>query len=257
MELLFLGTGTSDGIPVIGCDCISCSSKDVRDRRTRSSVYIRENNIEILIDASTDLRYQFLREGINNIDFILFTHHHADHIYGLDDIRPINQKWKKKICCYGNNKTCNDIRKKFPYFFSCDQLGGGVPQINLHEIEGPFTVEKENKKVSIIPIDVYHGKIRINGFRINNMAYITDASSIPESSYDLLKDLDVLVINALKYKSHNTHFSVEEALMQAERIAAKKTYLTHMCHSIKHRKLENSLKNRSIYPAYDGLNIIC
>ena len=253
MELLFLGTGTSDGIPVIGCQCKTCISSDVEDIRTRSSVFIKHENYDILIDASIDLRSQFLREDIKDIDCILFTHHHADHIYGLDDIRPISQRKDKKILCYASRKTCDEIKERFSYFFNYEQLGGGVPQVELKKIESNFSIKE---KIEIIPIEVFHGKLPIYGFRIEKMAYITDASVIPENSYSLLKDLDVLVINALRFQKHSTHFSVSQAVTEAEKIGAKKTFLTHICHAVKHSEIADMLRGKNIFPAYDGLKIV-
>jgi phosphoribosyl 1,2-cyclic phosphate phosphodiesterase len=255
MELIFLGTGTSNGIPVIGCSCGTCTSSDPKDKRTRSSVFIRHQDMSILIDASTDLRQQLLREDISDIDYILFTHHHADHIHGLDDIRPINWKMKKKILCYASSKTAAAIRTSFPYIFHCDQLGGGVPEIELFEVDRDFILQKSDSGITVSPIEVMHGKWTIFGYRLGNFAYITDASSIPEGSYDLLKDIDILVLNALRMRPHSTHFSLEEALIEVEKIKPQRTYLTHICHDLKHSFLMDELKDRKVFPAYDGLRL--
>ena len=255
MELIFLGTGTSDGVPVIGCSCRTCFSADRRDKRTRSSVYLIYQGMCILIDASIDLRQQLLREKIDDIDVILLTHPHTDHILGLDDIRPVNQKQKKKVFCYGSRATCDDIRLRFPYFFHYVQVGGGIPRIELKEIQKKFTLQKGDSEVSVIPLPVFHGKVMINGYRIGRMAYITAASHIPDSTYSLLEDLDILVINALRRSSHNTHFSFEEAVAQAEKIGAARTYLTHICHDLFHSDMLAALGDRNIFPAFDGCRV--
>jgi len=249
---LFLGTGTSDGVPLIGCNCDVCLSTDERDKRTRSSVFISLNEKKILIDASIDLRIQFLRYGIDDIDAILLTHSHFDHISGLNDIRPINKKRNKKILCYADKFVCNDIRKRFDYFFNWVQLGGGVPEIDLIEIENDFLLFD---KIKIELLNVMHGKINILGYRIGGFAYITDASLIPDETYAKLKDLDVLVINALKKEKHPTHFSLFQAINEAEKIKAKKTFITHISHKLGHREIEKLCLGKEIFPAYDGLRL--
>jgi phosphoribosyl 1,2-cyclic phosphate phosphodiesterase len=255
MEFIFLGTGTSNGVPVISCGCATCASADPRDKRTRSSLLVRQGSLTVLIDASTDLRFQFLREDIRDIDAVLLTHNHADHIYGLDDLRPINQRFRKKIPCYGNHKTCRAIRKSFPYFFEIPEEGGGVPDIDLKEISGNFQLEKGQDKMEVIPVKIFHGKQEILGFRMGKAAYITDASVIPKGSYGFLEGLDVLVLNALRYRPHSTHFSFDEAVAEAEKIKAGKTFLTHICHDLRHGEMLEKLSGKNIFPAYDGLKI--
>jgi len=209
----------------------------------------------ILIDASMDMRFQLLREGIKNIDVILLTHHHSDHICGLDDLRPISCKRKgDKILCMGNAITVESIKSRFPYFFHYEQKGGGVPEIEICEIKESVCLFNK-KELQVIPVPVFHGKIQILGYRIGNMAYITDASFIPEESYSLLKGLDVLIINALRKRPHETHFSYDEVKAESERIKAKRVFITHICHDLMHSELVEMSKESLLVPAYDGLKV--
>ncbi len=253
MEVIFLGTGTSHGIPVIGCTCPVCTSTDPKNNRTRCSVYVHTEGADIIIDMTPEFRIQMLREKLSTADAVLITHTHADHLHGLDDIRPLAMKTPMPV--YGSTRVVNIIRKRFDYIFNVTQMGGGKPHIQLNPVEGPFDIQTKNgKKLRIVPVPMIHGKLETFGYRIGEFAYLTDCSYIPKSSYRLLEGLKAVVIDALRYKEHPTHFSVEKALAAARKIGAGHTYLTHMCHDIDHEKLLSELPE-GVEPAYDGLKI--
>ena len=269
MRVTFLGTGTSHGVPMIGCDCPVCSSDDPRNKRTRSSVLVETDGVNLLIDTTPDLRTQVLRESIRRIDAILFTHAHADHIFGLDDVRRFNDMSGKPMPCYGSPETIRVIRQAFEYVFVPGQLGGGKPSLELIEVNGPFTVSPcpqapasgqiPNTQYSIrnpiTPVPIFHGELPIFGFRIGAFAYLTDCSAIPEPSFDLLQGLDTLVIGVLRREPHETHFSVGEALAVIDRLRAKRAFFTHLTH-----RLDHETTNRALPPhaqlAYDGLRVM-
>lgn len=260
-RLLFLGTGTSDGVPLLGCGCEVCLSDDFRNRRLRSSVCIllqcEEGEKQLLIDSSMDFRHQLLyaqQTGflpVIGLDAIFYTHAHSDHLLGLADVRPLS--CKKELVLYADERTEIDIRRRFDYFFDYNpiQQGGGIPRVTLIQVKGKPI---DFFGVSIIPIPVMHGKLSILGWRIGNLAYLTDASFIPESSFRLLEGVDTLILNALREKPHGTHFSLSEAIEVAKRIGSRQTYFVHICHSISHEEmLEKTPEN--MQPAYDGLAI--
>jgi len=249
-EVIFLGTGTSDGVPTIGCDCVTCRSKDRRDKRLRSSIYYISEECKLLIDISPDFRIQALTYNIRWIDAILITHSHNDHIGGLDDVRSINFIMKKSIPVYGNTEAIEEIKNRYSYIFRKTQEGGGKPKVTLHTVE---YVVKING-VSITSIPVMHGQIPILGYRIGNFAYITDASYIPPQSFDKLENLDVLVINALRFEKHPTHFNLEEALNVVGLIKPKKAYLTHLTHRFLYKR-DSKLLPKGVEFAYDGLKL--
>lgn len=248
MKVTFLGTGTSHGIPVIGCTCSVCTSTNPKNKRSRCSVWVEDENTSIVIDTAPDFRQQALRQGIGTLDAILFTHAHADHVHGLDDIRPFS--WTQTVPVYGNRATIEEIQVRFQYIFIETQKGGGKPKILLNEIKTSFQIGT----LAVIPVPIFHGKLNILGFRIGSFAYITDCSGIPEESYPLLTDLDVLVIGALRYKAHETHFSVSQALAEIEKIKPRRAYFTHLCHRIEHASLSSELPGH-IRPAWDGLTL--
>lgn len=250
MIITFLGTGTSAGIPVIGCKCSVCRSTDTRNNRTRASVLISWNSKNILIDTSTDFRAQALRENITHVDAILYTHSHADHILGLDDIRPYNFWQKGAIPIYGRLDTLSHIRRDFPYIFESTSALSMIPQVEEQAIAGPFEIFG----TKIIPIPVMHGPNEIVGYRLGGFAYLTDFKSIPESSLPLLDELDVLVLDALRRKPHPTHSTLENSLRVVEELHPKRALFTHMCHDLDHRATEVELPAH-VRLAYDGMKV--
>jgi phosphoribosyl 1,2-cyclic phosphate phosphodiesterase len=251
-KLLFLGTGTSIGTPMIGCGCKVCKSEDSRNKRLRCSAFITfENNLQLLIDASTDLRQQALSYKIERLDAILLTHHHADHIFGLDDLRVYNYLQKEKIPVYCPEKSLEEIKKVYSYAFENDCVKGGIPRMELIPVcNDTFNV----KSIEVVPVPVNHGDIGILGYKIGNLAYLTDVSSIPESSLPLLDGLGVLVLSALRYKPHPKHLTVEQAVETAGRIKAKKTYFTHISHWVDHYDFKEMLPE-NMEPSFDGLEV--
>ena len=250
MRITFLGTGTSQGVPIINCDCPVCTSKNTKNKRMRTSVIIECFGNNILIDTSTDMRQQFLTYPFERIDAILYTHAHADHIFGLDELRRFNYTQNQVIPVYGDANTINQIKRIFGYAFNDDDLIPGIPNIRAYIFDKEFNVDGTN----VIPIPLMHGDDEIFGYRIGNFAYCTDVSRIPVSSYQLLKNLDVLVIGALRERRHNKHFTLDEAIIEAEKIQSKKTYFTHISHILDHDVHGKNLSASCSF-AYDGLTI--
>jgi len=248
MRLTFLGTGTSQGIPVIGCDCRVCTSRDPKDVRRRASVAIESNGATVIIDTSPEFRLQVLDAGIKHLDAVLFTHAHADHLHGLDDIRGFNHIQNHPIACHGDAKTLAIVRESFRYIFEGTNFGGGLPEIALGEVTGPFTAGG----IRFEPVEVLHGPVEILGYRFGGAAYITDASSIPGPSMDKLRGLDVLVLNALRYEPHPTHLSVGESIEIAQKLGARRTFFTHICHRLMHAEVSAALPD-GVELAYDSL----
>jgi phosphoribosyl 1,2-cyclic phosphate phosphodiesterase len=245
-----LGSGTSHGVPMIGCTCAVCRSADERDRRTRPSIYIDvDAGPKLLVDTSTDLRTQALARGVTAVDAILFTHSHADHIMGLDDSRRFSQMKKASIPCYADAATIAALKKSFHYAFDpATEKGGGLPQIDLHEITGPFAIGG----VDIRPIPLMHGSRPILGFRFGDFAYLTDTNHVPETSFPLLDGVRIVILDALRHRPHPTHFTVAEALKVLERVGPEQSYLTHICHDLPHVATNASLP-AGVELAYDGL----
>lgn len=251
MEILFLGTGTSHGIPVIGCGCSTCTSTNEKNKRLRSSVLISLSGKQILIDTSIDFRQQALRYRIDRIDAILFTHHHVDHIFGLDDTRIFNKRQKKKIPCYGAKPTIKQLKHIYSYIFEYPDIPGGIPMLDFLKLDSePFDVEG----ITVTPIEIMHGKMPINAYRIENAVYATDCSFISEESMDKFSNADVLILDCLRLRKHPTHFNLEQALETANKINARQTYFTHMSHEIEHDEVSKVLPN-NVALAYDGLKI--
>jgi len=250
--LTFLGSGTSHGVPMIGCECDVCRSADPRDRRMRPSVYLEvEGGPSVLVDTSTDLRQQALTFGVRRVDAILMTHSHADHVMGMDEVRRFNVLNHGSIPVFASAATASELRRIFQYVFEPPaQKGGGIPQIDLIEIAGPFRVGG----LAVQPVPLLHGDLPILGFRFGTVAYLTDASAIPDAAWPLLEGLDVLVLNALRHRAHPTHFSLSEAVAVAERLGPRRTYFTHVCHDLPHAATNRSLPD-GMALAHDGLQI--
>jgi phosphoribosyl 1,2-cyclic phosphate phosphodiesterase len=252
VRITFLGTGTSHGVPMIGCDCGTCRSADPRDRRWRPSVFIEtDDGHTVLVDAGPDLRAQALAFGIRRVDAILFTHGHADHILGLDEVRRFNAIQQRPMACFGDEPTLADIRRTFGYVFdAATPRGGGLPELELFTIAGPFCVGRQE----VVPVPIFHGHRRITGLRLGSFAYLTDCSRIPDDSWALLEGLDLLVLDALRDRPHPSHFSLGEAVEAARRIAPRRVCFTHMCHDLSHEATCARLP-AGMELAYDGLAI--
>lgn len=247
MKIRVLGSGTSSGVPVIGCNCAVCTSENPKNKRSRASILIQNADYNVLVDTATEFRLQALAAGIARIDGVFFTHAHADHIHGLDDLRPLSHR--KAIAVFADAETRAEIETRFSYIFNHQGQGGGVPRIHLH------TVRDEAVAccgLQVVPVPLLHGDLPILGYRCGSFAYLTDCSGIPEASFDRLHDLDVLILDALRYRSHPTHFSIEEALAVIKRIAPRRAYLTHLCHDVEYETLLRELPP-GVEPAYDGL----
>ncbi|MCD6287963.1 MAG: MBL fold metallo-hydrolase [Candidatus Hydrogenedentes bacterium] len=250
MRVLFLGTGTSVGVPVIGCTCPVCTSTDPRNNRLRVSLYIRTaTGFSILIDTGPDLRQQALRYGITRVDAVLFTHAHADHIFGMDDLRRFNRDPDHALPCYADRKTSDSIKSIFGYSMN-HRMGGSLPLVHITEVENAF----ELGGVSVVPVPLKHGRRITTGYRIGGFAYLTDCNAIPQTSLPLLEGLDVLVIDGLRYRPHPTHFTIPEAIDAIERIGPRHAYITHLSHEIDHATVTAQLPD-GIELAYDGLDI--
>jgi phosphoribosyl 1,2-cyclic phosphate phosphodiesterase len=252
VKITFLGTGTSTGVPVVGCRCRVCTSSDPRDTRLRQSVSIEANGRHFLIDTTPDLRLQLLRHPIPRLDFVLYTHSHSDHLMGLDDIRPFNFRQREPIVAFASHATANAIRRAFSYIWDpLTQVGGGKPQLELREVSEPFT----HLGIAITPIPVLHGEWTILGYRIGNFAYITDTNGIPEASMRLLEGVEVLAIDGLRpAPRHPTHFTIGEAVQCAQQIGARETWIIHLAHEVEHASYDDALPN-GVRLAYDGLEL--
>jgi phosphoribosyl 1,2-cyclic phosphate phosphodiesterase len=248
-RVTFLGTGTSHGVPMIGCTCSVCASSDPRDRRWRPSIYLELPGISALVDTSTDLRAQALHFRIPRVDAILFTHGHADHVMGLDEVRRYNAIQGGSIPCFADADTAVDLRRTFAYIFDCNTpAAGGVPRVQLFTVHGEFCLGT----TEVIPVPLLHGRRLILGYRIGPFAYLTDCSSIPDGSWPLLAGVDLLAIDALRHRPHPTHLTVEQAVGIAERIGASRAYFTHIAHDLPHADTCARLP-RGMELAYDGL----
>jgi phosphoribosyl 1,2-cyclic phosphate phosphodiesterase len=257
LKITVLGSGTSSGVPTIGCSCAVCTSTDPRDKRLRPSILITTSENggaparNIVVDTTPDFRTQVLKTGIQRLDAIVYTHPHADHIFGLDDVRPFNYHQGGKIPIYASESTFSTIRRVFSYVFDDRERKTSIPQLEVNIIdEAPF----EAAGLRFQPIPLCHGSDTIFGFRFGNVAYLTDHSHIPPASLERLRNLDVLFLDALRYRPHPTHSTVENSIATAQMLQPKRTFFTHMCHDVGHAAAEASLPP-GIFLAYDGLRI--
>jgi phosphoribosyl 1,2-cyclic phosphate phosphodiesterase len=252
VTITVLGSGTSVGVPTIGCDCKVCTSDDPRDQRLRPSILVAFNGHNVLIDTTPDFRQQALRARIPRVDAILYTHAHADHIMGLDDVRPFNFRQRDPIPIYGTEETIGYICSAFRYIFEVKNSESSLPKITTRLISSePFDV----CGMTFIPVPLKHGRSDVNGFRFGDSAYLTDHSDIPEASLNLLTGLDVLFLDALRYKPHPTHSTVERSLQYVDLLKPKRAFFTHICHDLAHARAESMLPDH-VRLAYDGLEIV-
>ena len=250
IRILVLGSGTSVGVPTIGCDCSVCMSADPRDKRLRPSILVQYDGRNVLIDTTPDFRYQALRAHIDHLDAVLFTHDHADHIMGLDDVRPFNFRQRGPIPIYAAPAAMTGIRRVFQYIFDGVKKESHIPLLEPRLIDGPL----ELFGVEFIPIPVLHGAQTIYGFRFGRAAYLTDHSEIPDSSMEMLKGLDVVFLDALRYKPHPTHSTVDRSLKTVRQLEPRRAYFTHISHDLRHERAESLLPD-SVHLAYDGLEL--
>lgn len=253
-KVIITGTGTSQGIPVIGCSCSVCRSTDPRDKRTRTSSHIIINDIHLQIDIGADFRQQMLLNNLDRVDAVLLTHEHMDHIAGIDDLRPLIFLQNKPIPIYGTQRVIEAVKNQYPYaFVSKEYRYPGAPELVPVVIseDTPFFIQG----VEIVPLKVFHGDWPVLGYRFGEFSYITDANLIPEKTFDLLKETRYFVINALRKKPHYSHFNLEQAIEITLRVNAQKSYLTHISHDLGlHSEVEAELPER-VFLAYDGLNL--
>jgi phosphoribosyl 1,2-cyclic phosphate phosphodiesterase len=256
VKLTFLGTGTSFGVPQIGCACSVCRSTDPRDKRTRVGAVVESLGTRILIDTPPELRLQLIGAGVQRVDAVLFTHDHADHTHGLDDIRAISVLRGSPLPLYGPAETLASLSAKFPYVFD-DSIrpapGSSKPEGRAHPLEPGVTVRIGS--LDVVPLAVPHGAMRVFGYRIGAVGYVTDAKTITDDAYATLRGVKVLVLNALFHESHPTHLSFDEAVATARRVGAERTFLTHLTHNDAHADLEADLPE-GVYPAFDGLQVV-
>ena len=255
MRLTFLGTGTSFGVPQIGCDCAVCRSTDPRDKRTRSGAILEAGGSTILIDTPPELRLQLIAGGFTGIDAVVYTHEHADHVNGIDDLRIFSVRQRRPLPIYGPAETLERVKASFNYIF--DEAvrpyeGTSKPRLTLHPTEPGRSVTIAG--IEVLPLAFEHGHLRVFGYRFGSLAYITDVKAIPEREYPQLQGLEVLVLNALWWRSHPTHLSISEAIDAARALGARRTYLTHLTHETGHAELEAKLP-AGIFPAHDGLRV--
>ena len=249
MKITFLGTGTSTGVPMIGCDCEVCLSEDPKNKRMRPSILITVNHHNILVDTTPEFRLQAIANGIRRVDAVLFTHSHADHMHGIDDLRIFSKTQEDPILCYGNPPTLARLQHAFDYIFSPGHYKGLLPNIKLESVGGPFSLFGQ----TIEPIQVMHGKTEVLGFRLGDFAYVTDCGQIPDESMGLLFGVETLVLDALRWEpKHPAHLTIPEAIDVSQRLRAKQTYFTHMMHLVEHHETNARLPD-GIELAYDGL----
>lgn len=250
MTLTFLGSGTSGGVPMLGCSCRVCTSSNPRDKRTRPSLLVEFADRAVVIDTSPDFRFQALREAIQRLDAVVFTHAHADHVLGLDDVRGFYFRQADPIPVYADRSTMDRIRQIFSYIFDGNYPYGGVAKLDPHIVDGPFDLWGWRW----VPVPVLHGRMPVLGFRIGKAAYVTDFSTIPDNSLEMLRDLDVLILDALRAKTHPTHSSIAQSLELVEWLKPRRAFFTHIAHETPHEETEARFPSH-VRLAYDGLKL--
>jgi phosphoribosyl 1,2-cyclic phosphate phosphodiesterase len=248
LRITFLGTGTSHGVPMIACDCPVCTSNDERNKRTRTSILVTYNDRNVLVDTTPELRIQAIRCNVRRVDAILFTHHHADHLHGLDDIRRFSDIQRRRIPCYGNEETIRRIETVFDYAITGKGFGGGIPRIETHLVNGEF----ELFGLRIIPLKLLHGNKEILGYRFKDVAYATDCSAIPGETVERMLGLKLLILDALRFRPHPTHFNIQQALEVVEILKPERTLFVHMTHDVDHHTT-NAMLPPGVELAYDGM----
>jgi len=252
VQLTLLGTGTSQGVPIIGCQCPVCNSTDSRDNRLRTAALFHNDNTNIAIDCGPDFRQQMLRQDVKTLDAILITHTHNDHVIGLDDVRPFNFSMNRSIPVYGLEEHLEEIRLRFNYFFKSDPYPG-APRLNLHPIKPYVPLEIEG--IEVLPLLLKHGALDVLGFRIGSKAYLTDTNYIPKRTIAALQDLEVLILDALHHKKHHSHFNLNESIEVAQRIDAERTFLIHISHKMGLHSTTDDVCPPNIHLGYDGLTL--
>jgi phosphoribosyl 1,2-cyclic phosphate phosphodiesterase len=250
MRLTFLGTGTSTGVPILGCRCPVCLSTDIFDKRTRPSLLLEFSGRVVVIDTTPDFRFQAMREGIERVDALIFTHGHADHVLGLDDVRPYYFKQQQPIPLYADEPCMQNLMRMFPYIFNHDYPYGGILRVEPRLIGAPFELWSEQ----IVPLQVLHGQLPVLGFRFRRAAYVTDFSAIPEPTLAMLEGLDLLILDALRRRPHPTHSSLEQSLALVERLKPARALFTHIAHEMAHGSTNDSLPP-NVRLAHDGLKV--
>ncbi len=255
MKLTFLGTGTSFGVPQIGCSCAVCRSEDPRDKRTRVGAVVEDAGLRLLLDTPPELRLQLIAADVDRVDAVLYTHEHADHTHGIDDVRAISVRRDGALPMYGPPETLDALARRFPYIFDAGMRplpGTSKPEGFAHSLEAGVTARIGH--LDVTPVELPHGRVRVYGYRIGPLAYVTDAKELPDAAIAQLKGAKVLVLNALFRTSHPTHLSIGEAVDAARRVGAERTYFTHLTHEASHVELTASLP-AGILPAHDGLTV--